>query len=96
MAKIKWSTIALDDLRTVYDYIAQDSPIYADRLLDKIIEKVDALEQHPLIGRKVPEFDDDTIRELLEGNYRIIYRVEADETIGISRIHHSARLLREL
>jgi addiction module RelE/StbE family toxin len=103
MAKIKWTNIALDDLRATlddlratYDYVAQDSPKYADRLMDKIIESIDALEQHPLIGRKVPEFDDENIRELIEGNYRIIYRVELDENIGISRIHHSARLLRGL
>jgi toxin ParE1/3/4 len=96
MAKIKWTNIALEDLRTVYDYVAQDSPKYADRLMDKIIERVDALEQHPMIGRKVPEFNDENIRELIEGNYRIIYRVEPDENIGISRVHHSARLLKGL
>lgn len=41
MAKIKWSTLALDDLRVIHDYIAQDSPKYADRLMDKLIERVD-------------------------------------------------------
>jgi toxin ParE1/3/4 len=96
MAKISWSNLALDDLRSIYDYVAQDSPKYADRLIDKVIERVDALEQHPMIGRKVPEFDDEAIRELVEGNYRIIYRVEPNDNIGISRIHHSARLLRGL
>lgn len=96
MAKVKWTNLALDDLRAIYDYVAQDSPKYADRLMDKIIGRVDVLEQHPRIGRKVPEFDNELIRELIEGSYRIIYRVESEEVIGIARVHHAARLLKGL
>lgn len=68
MAKVKWTNVALSDLRAIYDYVAQDSPKYADRLMDKIIERVDVLEQHPKIGRKVPEFENELIRELIEGS----------------------------
>ena len=96
MAKVKWTNVALDDLRAIYDYVAQDSPKYADRLMDKIIERVDVLEQHPRIGKKVPEFGNDLIRELIEGSYRIIYRIESEKNIGIARVHHAARLLRGL
>ena len=96
MARVKWTNVALNDLRAIYDYVAQDSPKYADRLMDKIVERVDVLKQHPKIGRKVPEFDNDSIRELIEGSYRIIYRVESEDNIGIARVHHAARLLRGL
>lgn len=96
MAKVKWSNLALYDLRAIHDYVAQDSPKYADRLMDKLIERVDVLEQHPRIGRKVPEFNNEAIRELIEGNYRIIYRIESEDQIGIARIHHAARLLKGL
>jgi plasmid stabilization system protein ParE len=48
------------------------------------------------MGRVVPEFSVEDIRELLEGNYRIIYRIETDDKIGIVRVHHSARLLKGL
>lgn len=96
MAKVKWSNLALYDLRAIHDYVAQDSPKYADRLMDKLIERVDGLEQHPRIGRKVPEFNNEAIRELIEGNYRIIYRIESEDQIGIARIHHAARLLKGL
>lgn len=96
MAKINWSNLALDDLRSIYDYVAKDSPIYADRLMNKIFERVEALEQHPKLGRKVPELDNEVIRKLIEGNYRIIYRLEQDDKIGIARIHHSSKLLRGL
>lgn len=96
MAKITWSNLALEDLRAIHDYVAQDSAMYAERLIDRIIERVDVLETHPRIGRVVPEFNLDNIRELVEGSYRIIYRIEAEDRIGIARIHHSARLLRAL
>ena len=96
MAKIRWTNLALDDLQAIHDYVAQDSSKYADRLMDKIIERVDVLEQHPKIGRKVPEFDNELIRELIEGNYRIIYRIESEDRVGIARVHHAARLLKGL
>ncbi|TVR86324.1 MAG: type II toxin-antitoxin system RelE/ParE family toxin [Saprospirales bacterium] len=80
------------------NYVAKDSPKYADRLMDKIIARVDVLEQHPKIGRKVPEFDNELIREVTEGNYRIIYRIESEDQVrvGIARVHHAARLLKDL
>lgn len=96
MAKVKWTNLALDDLRSIYDYVSQDSAKYADRLMDKIIEKVEVLENNPRVGRKVLEFDNESIRELIEGSYRIIYRIESEDEIGIARVHHSARLLRGL
>ena len=86
----------MNDLQDIYDYVAKDSPKFADRLMDKIIERVDVLEHHPKIGRKVPEFDNEQIRELIEGNYRIIYRIESDDQLGIARVHHAARMLKEL
>ena len=45
---------------------------------------------------KVPEFDNELIRELIESTYRIIYRIESEEEIGIARVHHGARLLKGL
>lgn len=54
MAKITWSNLALDDLRDIFDYVAQDSEKYADRLMDKIIRRVDLLATFPEMGRMVP------------------------------------------
>ncbi|NBW37596.1 MAG: type II toxin-antitoxin system RelE/ParE family toxin [Cytophagia bacterium] len=73
----------------------QDSKFYADRFITKLLNGVDQLEKHPQSGRVVPEFGKEDIRELIEGNYRIIYRIQMD-FVGIARIHHSARLLKEL
>jgi addiction module RelE/StbE family toxin len=96
MAKVIWSNLALDDLRAIHDYVSQDSPLYAERLIDRIIARVDILENHIRVGRVVKEFNNEHIRELIEGSYRIIYRIEAEDKVGIARIHHSARLLKDL
>lgn len=93
MVKIIWTEIALDDLRLIHEYICKDSKVYADRFIDKFFNRVDQLENFPKSCRVVPEFDSEIIRELIEGNYRIIYQINTDH-IGIVRIHHAARLLK--
>lgn len=93
MAKVIWTEFALEDLRSIYDYISQDSKVYADRFIERLISRVDQLESLPQSGRIVPEFQNESLRELIEGNYRIIYKLNSD-SLGIVRIHHSARQLK--
>ena len=93
MVKLIWTEIAIEDLRSIHEYISKDSKVYADRFIDKLINKVGQLEKFPKSGRIVPEFNSEIIRELIEGNYRIIYQINSDD-IGILRIHHAARLLK--
>ncbi|RFZ90157.1 type II toxin-antitoxin system RelE/ParE family toxin [Mucilaginibacter conchicola] len=94
MVEINWTSIAISDLQGVYDYIAEDSITYAGRFVDKLIARVEILETHPESGRIVPEFDNPSLKELIEGSYRIIYRIVNEEKVEIIRIHHSARLLK--
>jgi len=93
MVKIVWTENAFDDLRLIHEYIAKHSKHYADRFIDKIILRVDQLENFPKSGRIVPEFDNPQIRELIEGNYRIIYK-QTTTQVSILRVHHSARQLK--
>jgi plasmid stabilization system protein ParE len=72
---------------------SKDSKVYADRFVENLIARVDQLEHFPKSGRMVPEFAEETIRELIEGNYRIVFKIDKDH-IGIVRIHHSAMLLK--
>lgn len=92
MVKIEWTETARDDLKSIFEFIAKDSHFYATRFIDKIVKRVDVLEKYPNIGRIVPEFSRDELRELIEGNYRIIYQIHENK-IEIIRIHHSARIL---
>jgi addiction module RelE/StbE family toxin len=89
---IGWSQRALRDVEGIADYIAKDSPAYAAVVVRNIIAQTKMLSQFPRSGRKVPEFDDDGIRELLAYSYRIIYRIEQDRVI-ISAVIHGKRTL---
>ncbi len=90
MVKILWTDESIKDLRSIHDYIAKDSHISAKRQVAKLISKVEILISFPEAGRIVPEFQNQTIRELIEGNYRVVYRLK-DQLLEIIRIHHSAR-----
>ncbi len=91
MAEIIWTRSALRDLKRLHEYIAEDSKYYADRFILKLVSRVDVLSTFPLAGRVVPEKEDDTIRELIEGNYRMFYKIEKGNHIFILRIHHGAK-----
>lgn len=94
MVKISWTDLAIEDLRSIHEFIAKDSKIYADRYIDKLIGRVDQLEKIPKSGRIVPEFNSPAIWELIEGNYRIVYKVTTGHA-SILRIHHAARELKK-
>ncbi len=85
--KIEWTEPALLDLENIRDYIAADSEYYAIRFVERIIAATEILEHFPLVGRTVPEADEDTVRELLFRHYRIIYRAESDRILIITVLH---------
>jgi len=85
--KIEWTRPALLDLESIRDYIRRDSEYYASRFIEKIIEAVEALKNFPKMGRSVPEAEEESIREVLLHNYRIIYRVETDRILVLTIIH---------
>lgn len=93
MVKLIWTEFAVEDLRLIHEYISRDSKRYADRFIEKLINRIDQLESFPKSGRVVPEFNLESIRELIEGNYRIIYKMSTSE-ITIIRVHHAARQLK--
>jgi addiction module RelE/StbE family toxin len=90
--KIFWSPLALQRVQEIADYIALDSKKTALKWIDKIFGKVGILETEPLIGRKVPEINQPDIRELIFGNYRIIYRVLKNQ-IAILTVRHFKQIL---
>ena len=96
MAAIHWTVGAQRDLREIVEYIGQDSAVYAASMAERLITAVERLQQHRKLGRMVPEYEDQTLRELIVGNYRIVYRVRSTR-IGIVAIAHASRdLLKKL
>jgi addiction module RelE/StbE family toxin len=96
MVKIIWTQRSLSDLKSIAEYISRDSIKYASLTLERIIDVTKHLESNPRIGRMVPEMGkNDKIREIILGNYRIIYKITSTLTIHIITIHHSAKKFRQ-
>lgn len=94
MVQIIWNQQSINDLNNISAYIAKDSPKYADSTVDRIFERTEVLKSHPNTGRIVPEINRKEIRELIEGNYRIMYKVIDKNIVEILTVHHSSKLLR--
>ena len=92
MASVKWTPQAADDLETVAEHIAEDSFHYASLFVLDVLAAVERIASFPLSGRVVPETGDASLREIVLGNYRIIYRVRLD-LVEILTVYHAARLL---
>jgi len=90
MVRVSWTPTAVDDLREIYEYISRDSKKYARFQVVKIRARVKILVKTPLAGRVVPELMDKQFRELIEGSYRIVYKIVDDERIDIITVHHSS------
>jgi toxin ParE1/3/4 len=95
MVKLVWTELSQYDLEDIFDYIAKDSKRYASITVNKIYQRAQEVIENPLIGRIVPEFGSKSIRELISGNYRIIYRIVSDKQVDILRVYHSSRLLKK-
>ncbi|MEX1350098.1 MAG: type II toxin-antitoxin system RelE/ParE family toxin [Desulfobacterales bacterium] len=90
--KIFWSPLAIDRSSEIVDYIAQDKPSAAEKWISTVFSKVEQLKSSPEIGRIVPELNNAQFREIIYGNYRIIYRIEKKQ-ISVLTIRHGKQIL---
>jgi addiction module RelE/StbE family toxin len=96
MVKVIWTQRSLTDLKSIAEFISQDSIKYASLTIERLIDVTSYLETNPKIGRMVPEMRKQTkIREIIFGNYRIIYKITSTETVHILTVHHSSKHLRQ-
>ena len=93
MVKINWSNTALKSLHEASEFYRPYSVGFAGALIERVFEKVFLLENHPLLGRMVPEFDRADMRELLYRPYRIVYQVVKADEIAILLLHYGAKPL---
>ena len=91
MVQINWTLQATSDLKDIAEYISKDSKNYAKLQIVRIRFRTIILTSQLYSGRIVMEIGKNNIRELIEGNYRIIYKVVNDSRVDILTIHHSAR-----
>jgi addiction module RelE/StbE family toxin len=90
--KVYWTEAAIADLRAIEAYISRHSPRYAEAMVSRIIDRTEHLPVHPLIGAAVAEYELESLREVLESPYRIVYRALPDR-IDVVAVIHAARML---
>lgn len=88
--KVHWTEEAARDLEAIYDYIAADSPHHALKMVEKLLGRSDQIAQFPYSGRKIRDQDCDALREVIEGRYRIGYRI-LDDRIEVLKLVHTSR-----
>ena len=90
---IAFTEQAISDIEDIATYIGNDSLFYASLQVQKFFNKVVIRENFPLTGRVVPDLNIPSVRELIEGNYRIIYRIMNKDMIHVLTVHHSRKLI---
>jgi toxin ParE1/3/4 len=88
--RCRLSSLAEEDLRKLWNYVAQDSgEERADKLIDAIFDRFDMLAAHPKAGRRRPEFGDD-VRSFVVESHVIYYRAE-EGVLLIARVLRGSR-----
>ncbi|MGS2761975.1 type II toxin-antitoxin system RelE/ParE family toxin [Sinomicrobium sp. M5D2P9] len=91
MVRINWTFQAKDDLKDIAEYIAKDSVRYARLQVVRIRQRTSILKKQLHSGKVVSEINKFNIRELVEGNYRIIYKIVDENRVDILTVHHASR-----
>ena len=90
--KVAWTEAAWNDLSEIADHIAIDSPHYAATFVREARDAAQSLVEFAERGRVVPEFGDQSVRELFIKTYRMVYQVSAS-TVYVLGLIHGARLM---
>lgn len=88
MAEVVWTEEALSDLEAIGEYFDRTAPSYAPVVVSRLYTSVERLVDHPKMGRRVPEVDHESLRELIVENYRLVYQL-GEERIEIITVLHS-------
>ena len=92
--KLFWTETAKQDLIAIRQYISADNPTTAKRWIERLRQRTRNSLHAPLAGRMVPELAREDIRELIEGNYRIVYQV-LDDRIVVLAVFEGHQLLKQ-
>lgn len=91
MAEVVITYRANDDIESLAEFISNDSETYAINQVQLIYEAIDTLVDFPEAGKIVPEFNVLWLRQILAGNYRIIYRLQDNKNCIVLTVVHGAR-----
>ncbi len=85
--KVVWSEAASTQIRAIHDYIAQHSEFYAKRTVDRLTRRTKQIGRFPYSGRRASIERPDSVREVIEGSYRLIYEIQAARIVVLSVVH---------
>jgi toxin ParE1/3/4 len=88
--RIEWSRAANKDLDNIHRYISADSVFYAAATVAKLARSTKNLAKFPNLGHRVKDVPDESVRELIVLDYRLIYRISSD-VITIAAVIHASR-----
>ena len=91
MVRINWTFQAKNDLKEIAKYISKDSEKYAKLQILRIKQRTKILKFQISSGKIVTEINQQNIREVIEGNFRIIYKIVNENKVDVLTVHHSAR-----
>ena len=90
---VRLAESAITDLEALRSWYAEQGvPDVGDRFVEEILARIEALRDHPEMGRIVPEFDQPFLRELIHPPFRIVYRRDPKH-VEIVRVWRSERLI---
>ena len=90
--KVVWSPLSVERTTEIAKYIALDDRTAAEKWIESIFNRVEQLESFLKSGVIVPETNREDIRQLVLGNYRVIYRISA-EIISILTVRHDRQII---
>ena len=91
MRVVLWTEQARADLAAIRAFISQDSPHYASVIVSRLLAATDRLVPFPESGRVVPEFENPSVRELVNAPYRIVYRLVGVDELHVLTVHHASQ-----
>lgn len=91
MTEVRWTDQAVDDLRAIREFISRDSPRYGRLVAERLFDATSRIEAFPYSGRVVPEIGIDDVREIIIGEYRIVYRLTGEAAVLLT-VFRSSRL----
>jgi toxin ParE1/3/4 len=89
MYKLRISPEAKADLDSIWDYIAEDSPVEATNFILKVLNKCELLTEQPYMG-PARDFIRKGLRIHPVDDYVVLYRVH-DKTVEIVHVFHGSR-----
>ncbi len=96
MVKVKWTKQAIENIYSIREFYLIHSPRFADKLTDQIFSKEKIIASFPTVGRVVPELNNESVRELIYKQLRIIYILIGKEVAHVIAVHPTSKPLSEI